>query len=93
MAQDYIAAGFDPARFWEITPRLYVLEMQAAQERLKRERAMVWWTAMMPHAKEPPSFEAFTGYKPDRSEQIKRWAAAWDKVDRALSRKSTRTNG
>lgn len=47
---------------------------------------MIWWGAMMPYFKETPSFEKFTGYKPDRSEQIKRWAAAWDKIDRALSR-------
>ena len=53
---------------------------------MKQERAMIWWGAMMPYFKETPSFEKFTGYKPDRSEQIKRWAVAWDKIDRALSR-------
>jgi hypothetical protein len=60
--------------------------MAGAGERIKRERAMVWWGAMMPHMKEPPKFEAFTGYKPDRADELKRWLAAWDKVDRALAR-------
>ena len=84
--KSYIAAGFDPARFWGLTPRLFVLEMEGAAERMKHERAMIWWGAMMPHSKEPVSFEKFTGYKPDRSEEIRRWAAAWDKVDAALRR-------
>jgi len=35
----YIAAGFDPARFWEITPRLYAHEMAGAIERDRRDRA------------------------------------------------------
>lgn len=60
--------------------------MDGAAERIKREKALVWWGAMMPGAKDPPSFEAFTGYKPDRTEEIRRWLSAWDRVDRALAR-------
>jgi hypothetical protein len=60
--------------------------MAGAAERGKRQKALVWWGAMMPHLKEPPGFEAFTGYKPDRAEQIRRWVEAWDKIDRALAR-------
>ena len=59
MAEDYIAAGFDPARFWELTPRLMVLEMDGAARRHERERALIWWGAMMPHMKKPPRFEEF----------------------------------
>ena len=61
--KNYIAAGFDPARFWEITPRLYTLEMDGAADRMKREKSMIWWGAMMPHMKKPPTFEDFTGFK------------------------------
>lgn len=86
MLKRYIAAGFDPARFWKITPRLFVLEMDGASQRLQRERSNVWWGALLARMDKPPTHEAFTGAKPDRTEQIKRWAEAWDKVDRALSR-------
>lgn len=60
--------------------------MAGAAERMKRERALVWWGAMMPRLKDPPEFEAFTGYRPSRSDQIRRWVDAWDRVDRALQR-------
>lgn len=48
---------------------------------------MVWWGAMMPHLEKPPTFEKFTGYKPDRSEMIRRWSESWDRVDAALGKK------
>lgn len=59
MLNSYIVAGFDPARFWAITPRLYVLEMNGALERVRNDRAMVWWGAMMPHLKHPPKLDQF----------------------------------
>lgn len=34
---DYVAAGFDPAAFWGITPRLFDLHMRGAVKRLERE--------------------------------------------------------
>lgn len=34
---DYVAAGFDPLAFWQITPRLYDLHMQGAIKRIERE--------------------------------------------------------
>ncbi|WP_092886901.1 hypothetical protein [Roseicitreum antarcticum] len=61
--KNYIAAGFDPARFWEITPSLMSIEMDGAAERQKRERAMVWCSAMLPHLKKPPKFEQFVNPK------------------------------
>lgn len=82
----YIAAGFDPARFWDLTLRLYVLEMEGAAERTRNERAMVWWGAMMPHMKKPPDFEKFVGIPPDRNERIRRWVEAWDRADASLRR-------
>jgi hypothetical protein len=60
--------------------------MEGAQERFKAARAMVWWGAMMPLMKEPPSYEKFTGYVPDKREQLRRWLAAWDRVDAGLRR-------
>ena len=55
--------GFDPAQFWKITPRLYVLEIEGAAKRIEREKAMIWWGAMLPHMKKPPTFSEFTGIK------------------------------
>lgn len=76
----YIGAGFDPARFWELTPRLYVHEMAGAVERDRRAKALVWWGAMMPHMKQPPEFHEFTGlqrpqHKPDWQAELARWEA------------------
>lgn len=34
---DYVAAGFDPLAFWQITPRLYDLHMRGAIQRIERE--------------------------------------------------------
>lgn len=34
---DYVAAGFDPAAFWGLTPRLFDLHMQGAIRRMERE--------------------------------------------------------
>lgn len=53
----------DPARFWEITPRLYHTEMNGAARRIERERSHVWWSAMMPHLKKPPSHDEFCGVR------------------------------
>lgn len=59
MLESYIAAGFDPARFWAITPAMYAIEMKGAARRLEIERSHVWWGAMLPHLKDPPSFADF----------------------------------
>lgn len=80
----YIAAGFDPARFWDITLRLYSLEMEGAIQRIENRRGEVWFAAMLPHLKETPSLHEFmTGAKDKRADLIK-CIDAWDKIDRAL---------
>ena len=40
----------------------------------------------MPHMKEPPDLEKFSGYLPDKREQLRRFVAAWDRVDAGLRR-------
>lgn len=88
VCEAYISAGLPPERFWQITPRLLALEMAGAQRRLAREREMVWFSAMMPHLKTPPSLQNFVGRVEAPAERAARFHAAWDKVDRALSRKA-----
>lgn len=68
MLEDYIAAGLDPARFWDLTPRLYMIEMRGADRRARIERAYVWWGAMLPHLKKPMSLQDFVD--PPRVERI-----------------------
>lgn len=47
MCIDYVSAGLPPARFWEITLRVYLLEMRGAAARLQRERGLIWDGAVM----------------------------------------------
>jgi hypothetical protein len=83
--KQYIAAGLDPARFWELTPRLYVVEMEGAADRAKVDRAMVWYGAMLPHFKKPPSFDDFVSPAKRKERQdpeimqsmLEALAAAW----------------
>lgn len=78
-------AGFDPARFWDITPRLFALEMDAAADRTHLRMREIWFGAMLPNLKNPPSLEEFSGGRRDRRSEIIRCLAAWDKVDAALA--------
>lgn len=61
MLEAYIAAGFDPAGFMKLTPRLYMVYMQGAQKRLKREQhdriELAWTIAMLMRAKKIPSIK------------------------------------
>ena len=62
MAADYIAAGLPPERFWTLTPRLYLLEMQGAAERMRRERALAWDSAVIAReGVKPPDRDKFVG--------------------------------
>ncbi|AZV00402.1 hypothetical protein pthi1_p37 [Paracoccus phage vB_PthS_Pthi1] len=91
LCAQYIAAGLDPARFWEVTPRLYSVEIEGAGIRLEREREMVWWGAMLPHLKKAPDLKTFVGHRDvarTRAERVRQFHAAWDRVDRALARAS-----
>lgn len=60
--------------------------MRGAAMRLRREREMTWWGAMLPHLHEIPSLDAFTGSPGDPAARAERVNAAWDKIDRALAR-------
>ena len=74
----------DPARFWDLTPRLLDLEFKGVARRLRRERELVWWGAMLPNLKERVSLEKFMGEAPDGRDRARRFHEAWDRVDRAL---------
>lgn len=81
--------GLDPARFWNLTPRLFLIEMEGAAMRLQREREMVWWGAMLPHMKKPVPLNKFVGHMEvakSRADRVKAFHAAWDRIDKALAR-------
>jgi len=52
-----VAAQLPPDRFWEISPRLTLAEIEAAGDRLKREaehRAwLAWHSAYLPRSEKP----------------------------------------
>lgn len=85
MLKQYIAAGFDPARFWDLTPRLYAVEMDGAAERHRIERSNVWLGAMLPYMKKAPSYAEFVDPPKRRDRQspevmnamLSALAAAW----------------
>lgn len=79
----------DPARFWDLTPRLFSVEMEGAALRLDRQREMTWWGAMLPHLKKPIDLQTFVGRVDaarTKADRAKAFHAAWDKIDRALAR-------
>jgi len=85
----YTAAGLDPARLWEITPRLADYELEGAAGRIKRERELTWFAAMLPHLEKAVQLADFTGESSTprgRAERAQRVNAAWDRIDRALDR-------
>jgi len=86
--KEYIAAGFDPARFWDLTPRLFVTEMEGAALRAESRRTEIWFTAMLPQLKDPPSLADFVGGKSGQRAEMVRCINAWDKIDRALAANS-----
>lgn len=86
MCEAYVGAGLDPARFWEITPRLFVTEMRGAAIRHQRERSVAWMTAMLPNLKKPPTYQDYVGVKEDRAAYVRRFNEEWDRLDRAIGR-------
>lgn len=76
----------DPARFWDLSPRLLDLEFRGARLRLRRERELAWFAAMLPHLKRPVTLDEFLGGPVDDRDRVKRFHDAWDRVDRALMR-------
>jgi len=63
LLQAYVAAGFDPAAFWSLTPRLYFVQMQGARDRLQREQRdrswLAWHVAALMRADQIPDFTQF----------------------------------
>lgn len=57
----FIEAGFDPTSFWALTPKTYMLYMNAARKRMERERNefawLAWHTAYLPRTKRPIKIE------------------------------------
>lgn len=88
MCEAYIGAGLDPARFWEITPRLMAIEMGGAWKRHQRDLAGIWAGAMLPHMKKPPTYAEFVGVPVDRATRILEWERAWDRLDASLARRT-----
>lgn len=84
MLSNYIAAGFDPAAFWRLTPRLYVAHMHGAAARMGREHKERAWlayhTAYLPLQKKAVKLEDLSGGAKAKPRK-KTWAeqlAAWE---------------
>ena len=86
MCSAYVAAGLPPDRFWEITPRLYLIEMDGARARIDREFQgliqQAWLGAALSRAKKLPSLTSLikdstkTDATPDSWEtQLAKWEA------------------
>lgn len=58
-----MAAGFDPAAFWSLTPGLYAVHMAGAGRRLEREARdtswAVWHVAALTRTAKFPRFKDF----------------------------------
>jgi hypothetical protein len=67
MLGGYVSAGFDPARFWQLTPRLYAAEMAGARMRLEREAKdrieLSWMTANLSRAEKLPALHELLNEK------------------------------
>lgn len=78
MCATYIGAGLPPDRFWEITPRLYLMELDGARIRLDREAQgrieAAWLGAALSRAKKMPSLASLTADK-TKTEAALPWEA------------------
>lgn len=59
--------------------------MRGAEQRMQRERALVWAGALLPYQKKPPSFQDFVGIKPDRAAYVREFEDRWDRLDACLA--------
>lgn len=67
-----MSAGFDPARFWDITPKEIDREMRGAMQRLEREAdermSFAWHIVALDRTKKLPKLESLlTGAKGRRT--------------------------
>lgn len=65
MLTAYMHAGLDGKRFWEITPRTYIQEIEAAIHReerdLKKQKVIAWLNASFQRAKKLPKLAEVLG--------------------------------
>lgn len=61
LLENYVAAGFDPAAFWGLSPRLYVAHMAGAQRRAEMAHndamRLAYTTAVLTRVKTMPKLE------------------------------------
>lgn len=62
------------------------LEINGAMHRIRRERELAWWGAMLPYLKDSVSLDQFMGRESDDARRVAAFNAAWDRVDQALAR-------
>jgi hypothetical protein len=74
MCAAYVAAGLPPERFWTLTPRLYMIEMRGAADRLERQRREriedAWLVATLGRAKRIPSLDRLLAPVPKRGRKM-----------------------
>lgn len=60
-----MAAGFDPAGFWSLTPKLYLIHMRGARARIEMQamadRSLAYNTAALSRARKLPPWREFIG--------------------------------
>ena len=61
--------------------------MDGAALRSQERRAEILFTAMLPQLEKPIPFDDFVTGKKDKRAEIAACLAAWDRLDRALTRK------
>jgi hypothetical protein len=89
MCADYIAAGLPPERFWEITPRLYLIEMKGAARRMQYERGLVWDNAVMARdGVKVPKRPEYTGEQRHKPLTWQQQLAAWEAYAAAQKQKA-----
>jgi hypothetical protein len=64
--------------------------MAGAFKRAERVRENVWFSAMLPNLKKPPTLDEFVGGKKDKTRELTRFLEAWDRVDAALAANKNR---
>jgi hypothetical protein len=76
MCAAYIAAGLPPERFWTLTPRLYLVEIRGAADRLQREKRnqieAAWLFAVLARTKKIPDLEKLLKPISKRSRKMER---------------------
>ncbi len=67
MLRAYVSAGFDPAAFWELSPRLYLIQMQGARKRLEAEHEnrawLAWHVEALRRCEKMPDLQKFVAGK------------------------------